>query len=41
MSDKATITISGFGCLIVLLLIAIVAGGFIGTIIAVAKWIAA
>jgi len=41
MSDKTVITFSGFGCIALLAFIAVLVGGFIGTVIAVAKWIAA
>lgn len=41
MSDRTAITVSGIGCLVLLAIVAVAIGSFIGVIIAVAKWIAA
>lgn len=40
MEDKSASAMIGLGCMALLMLIAIVAGGLIGIVIAVAKWIA-
>ncbi|WP_426260820.1 hypothetical protein [Sphingomonas sp. DC1100-1] len=40
MAEKTVITVSGFGCVVLMAFIACAIGGFVGIIIAVAKWIA-
>lgn len=38
-TDKKVVTVSGIGCIILLAMIALIGGGFVGIFVAVARWI--